>query len=338
MLASERVFNRLQGKSVDFVPFAPLASLYGARLTSCPLNKYYTDAYSYLKGQIAVASKIEPDILFTPFALVMEAEAFGSQAVFFEKNPPNLKKPAIVDFKAISKLNLPDIENHPGLVYLRESTRLMAKEFKQNIPVAAIVNSPTELPALIMGIENWIDTLLFHADEAKLLIELCTEHFVRFSNTLLHEGASCIVTPASFSNPTIITRNIAAEILIPQLKQAYSRVNGAIVFHHGGARLIPFLDLLHNLPNVVGFVISPKDSFDEVRQIIGNDTVVFGNINGQMLWKTNKDIIEKWCSLILENRKNDAKFILTTSNADIPFDTPLENIKIMKQTIKDFAI
>jgi uroporphyrinogen decarboxylase len=150
MLPAERVFSRLQGKKTDRVPFAPLTPLYGARLTSCPLNQYYFDPASYLLGQKAVVDLVEPDILFSPFALVMEAEAFGSKAAYFEKNPPNLKAPAISGFEEIRKLRAPNIENDRKLMYMIESTKLLVEQYKNQIPVAAIVSAPTELPALVI--------------------------------------------------------------------------------------------------------------------------------------------------------------------------------------------
>lgn len=337
MTPLERVLCRLQGLPTDRVPFAPLTPLYGARLISCKLDEYYINPEKYARGQTAVVDTIEPDILFSPFALLMEAEAFGSKAAYFEKNPPNLKIPAISGYQEIEKLSVPDIENHPRLTYMLESTRLLVEQYKNQIPVAVIVSSPTELPALIMGIENWIDTLLFHPEEAQQMIELTSAYFVKFANTMLSLGAACIFTPASFSNPTVITKKIAETILVPELKKVYAQINGPIVFHHGGARLIPFLELLHDLPNVVGFVLDPRDSFDEARKIIGNELAIMGNLNGQMLYKATPKIIEGWCLKLLENRKEDAKFIMTTSNADIPYDTPLENIQIITDTIRKFA-
>lgn len=336
MLPIERVFHCLQGKPTDRVPYAPLATLYGARLISCHLNEYYANPQKYLKGQIAVVDKLEPDILFTPFALVMEAEAFGSKAVYFEKNPPNLKIPAIVSLADIDNLSVPELENHPRLVYLLESTKLLVEQYKNQIPIAAIVSSPTDLPALIMGIENWIDTLLFHPEETRQMLELTSSFFVKFSNTLLSIGASFILTPASFSNTTIITQQIAKNVLIPELRNQYAKINGPIVFHHGGERLLPFLEFFHNLPNVVSFVLDPRDSFDEARMIIGNNIAIMGNINGPLLLKANPKTIEGWVLKLLENRKNDSKYIMTTSNADIPYDTPLKNLNIITETIRKY--
>lgn len=334
MQAIERVFGTIMGNPIDRTPFTLTASLYGASLTGCQVPEYYSDPKKYLRGQIVVVNEIEPDILFSPFALVKEAEAFGSFSIYSGNNPPNLKKPAIPDHTGISSLQMPDLENHPSLTYLIESTRILAKQYKGQIPVAAVCSSPTELPALIMGIEGWLETLLFYPEEARQIMELTSLFFVQFANAQLSAGAACIVTLANFSNPTIITRKIAEETMIPILKENYAQINGPIIFHHGGPNIIPFLDLYPQLPNLAGVVISPKDSFEETRKIAGNELTIFGNINGPLLWKATPQIIEKWTNNIIKNRKDDKHFIFASSNADVPFDTPLENIKVISRILK----
>lgn len=88
MNSRERVFATFQGKPVDRRPFTAMLSLYGARLTGCPLRDYYTDASAYARGQTAVREIFRPDILFSPFSLVGLAEAFGGEAKYFDNAPP----------------------------------------------------------------------------------------------------------------------------------------------------------------------------------------------------------------------------------------------------------
>lgn len=335
MLPIERVFGTITGHpQSDRIPFTLTASLYGARLTGCEVGEYYTNPEKYYKGQVAVLNEFEPDIIFSPFALVKEAEAFGSEAAYFANSAPNLKRPAISNFNDIHSLSLPDLENHPCLQFLTESTQMLAEKYKGQVPVAAICTSPTELPALIMGIEGWLDTLLFHPDEASKLMELTSQFFISLANKLLENGASCIVTLANFSNPTILTRKIAEEKMIPVLKESYAKIRGPIILHHGGPQILPFLDLYPQLPNLAGFVLSPKDSFDQVREVVGDDLTLFGNLNGPLLWKASPKTIEMWTREILKNRKDDNHFIFATSNADIPYDTPLENILSITKLLK----
>ena len=82
MTSMERVLAALSGTPQPRPPFTLALSLYGARLSGCPLSRYFRDAESYGAGQQAVYDSFAPDILFSPFALPLEAEAFGSEVIF----------------------------------------------------------------------------------------------------------------------------------------------------------------------------------------------------------------------------------------------------------------
>ncbi len=336
MIPIERVVSRLQGQPSDRIPFVPVTTLYGAALANIPLDKYYCNAEFYAKGQQAVVDNIEPDILFGPFTLAFEAEAFGAQLAHFSNNVPNIKTPAISDYSQIKHLELPNIEKHAGLNFIIESVRELSSHYKNQIPVAAILSSPTELPALIMGIENWIDTLLFHPDEAQHMLKITRQFFIQLADKFHRAGATAMVTMANFCNPTIVTQHIAAKQLIPVLQNTYNEAKLPVFVHHGGARLLPFLELFNNLPNVAGFVVDPRDSLADTRNLIGEQAALMGKLNSSMLPKVSASIVEKWTNEILEESNNDPRFFFATSNADIPLNTPLENLKAIVKTIRKF--
>jgi uroporphyrinogen-III decarboxylase len=63
---------------------------------------------------------------------------------------------------------------------------------------------------------------------------------------------------------------------------------------------------------------------------------LLGNINGPNLFRLKLEHITKLCHTILTEQKEDHRFILATSAADVAYDTPLENIKAMVDSVKDF--
>ena len=69
MKSLDRYRATLAGKPLEHCIVAPVLSLYGARLTGCPLERYYTEADAYARGQAAIYATLQPDILFAPFAL-----------------------------------------------------------------------------------------------------------------------------------------------------------------------------------------------------------------------------------------------------------------------------
>ena len=336
MNSMERVLGAIQGTPVDRRPVALTLSLYGARLSQCPLKEYYTNPQRYLDGQLAVLEQCRPDVLFTPFALTAEAEAFGSERVFFDKGPPNIKKPAVGCAADFIKIPLPDIDSNPSLLYLREATRLLAASAKGTVPVAAITLNPVDLPAIVMGIDNWLETLLFDELATRLVLDKACAFFIAWANALLTDGANFIALPSMFTNPRIITKKIVEKTILPAVRAAFAEIKGPIVFHHGGNRLQEFMPLYTTLPNVAAFVIDSRDHFSEIRKHTGPERVLMGNINGPNLWRLKPEQVKELCEKILTERQDDPHFILATSDADIAYDTPLENITAIMDTVAAF--
>ena len=337
MNGMERILATLAGESTDRRAVCLTLSLYGARLTSCDLRSYYSDPDAYARGQAAVWETFQPDVLFSPFALPLLGAAFGSEVRFFADQAPSLEQPAISSAAEIDSLAVPDIDEHPRLLYFRESVRLMATARGQETPVAAICLSPVDLPAMIMGSEAWLETLLFDTQGVQRILDITIPHFVQYANALLSDGATCIVLPAAFANSMLLPRRTAIEIVVPAMCEACKRLHGPIVLHHGGARMTPCLDLLLDIPNVVAFCIDNRDDLDEARKTIGTTFTLMGNLDGPTLLTRNATDVRKECVSILDNRRDDSRFILASSAADIDYHTPQENIHAVRRAAEEFS-
>lgn len=336
MNGRERVFATLTGAPVDRRAFSPVMSLYGAKLTGCPLGQHYSDAALYARGQAAVMETFHPDILFAPFALVLEGEAFGSQAGFFDHQPPNLLAPAAASAEDVSRLPTPDVDSHPRLLYVREALRRVVAAHGGDVAVAAVVLSPIDLPLMIMGMENWLHTVLCDKDGARRVLDVTRSFFCRWAGALLADGADFLALPAAFLNPAVVTRQMVETFGLPALRDAFADVKGDIVLHHGGAPWLAFMDLYVGLPRVVGYVVDHRDSLSEARHKVGGDAALLGGLDGPNIGKESPEALEARCLALLADRHDDARYILTNSGPDIALDTPQDNIHAIRRAIATF--
>lgn len=337
MNGRERIFAALAGAPVDRPAFTALLSLYGARLTECPLTHYYTDSAAYAHGQAAVAETFQPDILFPPFLATAEGEAFGSTVKYFDNQPPNLSHPAIASTEEIPLCSPPDVDGHPRLLFIREALRHLVSAHGSETAIPGSLLSPVDVPLMIMGIGGWLQTVLFDPDDAKRMLDITIPYFIKFANALLDDGADFLVIPAAFLNPSVVTRSIAEEFTLPILREVFKEVHGPIVLHHAGGPFLSFLDLYTGLPNVVGFVLDYTDSFVEAREKLGPEILFLGGLDGPNLCKHRAEEIEDQCSALLENRRDDARFVLATSGADVALETPPENIHALRRAVESFG-
>lgn len=331
MNGRERIQAALQGAPADRVAIAPILSLYGARLSGCPLRRYYTDPEAYADGQTLVLETFQPDMLFAPFAFAVIGEAFGSQLHGFEDQAPNVRRPAVRSAGEWEGLAIPDPDTHPLLVYFREAVRLMAARHGGEVLIAMPLPPPIDIPALVMGLEPWLETVLFDPDGTQRIMERVTPFFVRLANGLLEAGAACITAPCSFASPVVVTREIAARFARPALREAMAQLRGPMVLHHGGAPILAHLDLLAGLPNTGGFTLDPSDDPAEARRILGPGAVLLAGPLGPQLEQMATAEVERQCQAILENRREDRHFILYSAGPDIPWRTPPENIRALRR-------
>lgn len=335
MNSTERIMATLAGKPVDRRAFVPVLSLYGARLTNCPLDRFYTDPAAYVAGQLAVRKEFAPDMLFGPFAFALIGAAFGSEIKSSASQAPNIRKPAITSLAAWDRLVLPDPDTNPHLLYFREAIRLLVAELQGSVPVAACLPAPIDIPALVMGMEGWLELVLFDKEGARRVLEKVNRFFVLLANCLFAEGAMVAFLPCGYASPTVLMREPVESLMRPALEQALGQLNGPAVLHHAGAALLGHLDILAGLPAAIGFALKFEESLAGARQLIGPDPVLLSGPHGPSLAEMDVAQVENVCRTILEerDRAKDRRFILVTLGADVPLSTPPENLHAMRKAL-----
>ena len=331
----ERIEGTLQGKPLDRRAFVPVLSLYGARLTRCPLEQYFSDPLAYTAGQIAVNNEFKPDILFSPFAFALIGASFGSRIKKARFNPPNISKPAVCSLEEWDQLVLPDPDTNPHLLYLRQSVRLMAAEFKDSTPIAACLPAPIDIPALIFGMEGWMELLLFNSKGAERVLTRVNQFFVQLTNIIFAEGAMIAFLPCGYASPAVLMRETVEILFRPALQQALSQLRGPAVLHHCGAPFLGHLDILSGLPSTVGFALSYKEGMAKARKVLGTGPVLLSGPHGPSLEVEEAEHVYSVCTSILQERNDacDPHFMLATLGADVPYNTPVANLHAMQKAL-----
>ena len=337
MNSLQRVLAVLQGQPVDRPAFTLLLSLYGARLTGAPLREHYADPEVYAEGQLAVREAFGPDLLFAPFALTLLAEAFGGTLRHHESQPPTLAQPGFGNAsEALAALTI-EPDGHPSLRYLLDSVNILAKRLNGETVLVGVTLSPVDLPVMLLGVENWMGSLLFDAAAAQALLERSAAFCEAFGNRMLSAGATVLAFTANFANPGMMPRQTIETTLLPVLSAWASRIQGPLVLHHGGFQLAPHLDLLKGLPHVTGYVLDARDHQAEGRRRLGETPLLLGGLDGPSLDRFPPETLDQHCREILRARQADPRFILASGSADIPLATPLETLRAVGSAVAMMA-
>jgi uroporphyrinogen decarboxylase len=333
MNSLERVLSALQDKPTDRPAFFLNASLYGARLTGAQLDDHYTQAEVYAEGQVAIRETFSPDLLISPFFVPAIGEAFGSPWRARPSQAPNVVQFVARTAEDMLKLPLPDVDSHPRLVYLRETIRILSKKYAGEVPIFGVLVSPMDIPPLVIGLEAWLDALLFEPDVARALIDRLTPFFLDLGKAMLGDGATGLALTANLTNNYIVTNDIAESLTLPALKQALAELPGPVIFHHGGCPLLNQLAQYKGLPNVVAYFIDVGEDLGAARRILGPGPIIMGNLNGPGLVDLSPEQVQVQCESAFAMKGEDHQFILATCSADIQIDTPHECLAAITEAV-----
>lgn len=333
MNSLERVLAALQDKPADRPPFFINASLYGSRLTGASLRDHYTQAAIYAEGQMAIRETFCPDLLISPFFVSAIGEAFGSTWQARPTQAPNVVQFAATTAEEMLKLPLPDVDSHPRLVYLRETIRMLAHQYAGEVPIFGVLVSPSDIPPLVIGLEAWMDALLFQPDVARALLDRLTPFFLNLAKAMFQEGATGLALTANLANAFIVTDTIAENLTLPSLRQALAELPGPAILHHGGCPLADQLTRFQGLPNVVAYVLDIGEDLGIARRVLGPGPVLMGNLDGPGLINLRPEDIQAQCDQAFSQRGQDRQFILSTCSADIQFDTPHECLAAITEAV-----
>jgi len=329
MNSFERVMNTIGGKPADRIPVLAVLGIYGGRLIHADPKTIFTDAKKYAESQCAVQKTFGIDMILTPFEFTSIAEAFGGEIAWFADQAPNLRKPATGSIQEARTLSLPDPDVNGRLPVVLESIRLLSAQYKGTVPLFAPIPGPGALPVLMMGLEAWMDALLFDVSAAFDLLEYTEKFWLDWAGALFEAGADGLIVVESMASAEIMPRKMFESQLLPSIRRTLARIEGPLMFHHGGGSINHLLDLVPGLPNVIGALIGSKDSLEEARKRVGPEFLLAGNLDNLVYPAAGSSELYTQSLSCFNKGAQRGHFMLANSGADIPLATAPETIQAM---------
>jgi len=338
MNAYQRVMSTLSGAPADRPPVFAVLGAYGANLTGCSLRTLYSDAEAYLEAQRALQKAFGFDLVLAPFDFSAIAEAFGGETAWSELQPPNVRRPAAADAARALALPMPDPRKTGRLPVALEATRRLAGDYKEKVPVVSVLPGPGTMPALMMGLEQWMETLLFDPQAAAVLLARSGDFLVDFANALLSAGADCLVFTEGMASAEVAPRQLFAASILPHLKEIFPRINGPKVISSTGGRINQVLDLLPPLRGVVAVITGSRDDLGESRRMLGPEITLIGNLDNLCFASIGAAEIGEMSLACLGGAATCGRFILANAGGDIPLATPAGNLLAMRAAVEGYQV
>lgn len=336
MNSMERVMTALSHKEPDRVPVFHMLSLYGAKELGIPIKEYFSKPECVAKAQLRMRKKYSNDCLYTFFYASIEIEAFGGEVVFIQDGPPNSSVPFIKNIEQIKNIIPPKISDSKPLQKVLETTSMLKKSIKDEVPIIGVVMSPFSLPVMQMGFEKYLELLYFRKDEFDQLMKINEEFCVSWANAQLKAGATAICYFDPLASPTIIERSKYLETGRKIAQKTISQIKGATATHLASGISLPVLDdIVSTGSAIIGF--SGKDDIEAIKKRSLGKISLLGNLNGIDMVNWNKEKTRDEVKRLIQQAAVGGGFILSDNHGEIPWQVPEDVLLEISETVKEFG-
>ena len=278
-----------------------------------------------------------PDTIaaITGMDLTVDAEAFGAEVNFSERQAPNVVKHIINKADEIDSLVIPDI--HSGRVDVFTHACVEAEKIIKDRPVFGGMLGPFSLAANLLDINTCMLMTLKDKESLHKLIEKCNQWLINRALEYKKAGANGIF----IAEPTagLLSPKACDEFSSSYIKRLADEVQDEhffLVLHDCG-RVTKSVESMYRT-GCKGFHFGNGVNMTDILPQMGQDVLVFGNLDPSSVYfmGTPDSVYEKTIQL-LEEMKQYPNFVLS-SGCDLAPSVEAANLNAYYRACSDFNI
>ncbi len=343
MTSAERMKALLTGQKPDRVPFIPFSYGFNTLIAGYEIGDYYADPKKSFRSQMLckeiLAHDGNPLFSYASFG----AWEFGGKIRFpsseWDQAPIVVERP-VSSPEDVENLKVPPVEKAGYLPNEIEFLKLVAAN---GLPIFVKLGTPFTTAGSVVGETLMLRWMIKRPELVHKVLRKVTDFFINIAHYFVKEyGAGRIMAfdagPTEASN--LISPQQFEDFVLPYLLEIHEKI-----MDMGVARFLTHvcgeqnLNLVHwrKVPMGDGGVLSfgPEVDLKKAIEIFGNDTIVGGNIDTDILLTgTPEEVYEKTRDTILVGKTAPRGYILMPG-CELPPRTPLANIYYMRKALND---
>jgi uroporphyrinogen decarboxylase len=339
MTGMERLVAAINGTLADRIPVFCNLLDQGAKELGLSLEEYYSSGEHVAEAQLKMRAKYGYDCLWSLFYVGKEAELLGCRKIIFAKDgPPNVGEMVIKNYDDIARLQVPDdITSHPAFAEELKCLRILKAEAGGKYPICAYLTSSMTMPAILMGMEKWLQMLMMGPHDLRdELLTKCSDFFQKQAAAYRAAGADVLVYSNPFGSTDVIPRKFFNELSLPWMARDLAPGGTAgIVYYCGSSRFNNVIKAVIEHLGIGVFYLSPMDDIAEGKQLVAGRGLTCGVINDIMLLEWSKEEIRAEVKRMIEAGKPGGKFLFGT--LVMPYNIPEENIRTMLEAAYEYG-
>ena len=335
----ERLAAAINGKVADRIPVFCNLFDQGARELGTPLEEYCADGAHVAEAQLRMRERYGYDNVWSLFYVGKEAELLGCTKIRYAAGgPPNVEEFVIRSWDDIPRLRVPDdVSAHPAFREELKCLEILRREVGGKYPICAYITATMTLPALLMGMEKWLELLFMGPAELRdLLLAKCHDFFVKEVAAYRKAGANVLVYSNPFGSTDTVPMKYFLEHSLPWIERDIAAVGtGGIVYYCGMSRLSRVIDLVLERTGIGVYYLSPLDDVAQGKRIVAGRGLTCGVINDIRLIDWSGEEIRREVRRLIGAGLPGGRFLFGTGV--MPYNIPEEHIRIMLEAAYEFG-
>lgn len=335
----ERLNAAIHGRASDRVPVFCNLLDQGARELGMAFEAYYAQGECVAEAQLKMRAKYGHDNVWCLFYVGKEAELLGCREILFAPDgPPNVVDFVIKTPNDVHALHIPEtVEAHPAFQETLTCLRILRREVGGQYPICAYITAPMALPALLMGMEQWM-SLLFLGPTAVRdeLLAKCHEFFVKEMQAYRRAGADVLIYSNPFGSTDTVPMKYFLEHSLPWIEKDIQAVGTAgVVYYCGMSRFNRVIDLVLQRTGIGVYYLSPLDDIRTGKAAVAGRGLTCGVINDIQLIDWSEAEIRGEVQRMMAAGRPGGRFLFGTGV--MPYGIPEVNIRTMLEAAYEFG-
>lgn len=263
----------ITGKPAPRIPIFCNLFDQGAGELGLSQKDYYAKGERVAEGQLRLRARYGYDNVWSLFYVGKEAELLGCEKILFDdQGAPNVAEFILETEADIAKLQIPDdLTAHPAWAEIAACLRILRSEIGATHPLCAYVTASTTLPALLMGMERWMELLTWGpADLRDELLRKCSDFVQKELAAYRAAGANVLVYSSPFGAPAFVGMKRFRALSLPWMKRDLGPGGVEnVVYYCGTAPFNPVIQTVIDELGIGTHYLSPMADLAEAKAIIG---------------------------------------------------------------------
>ncbi len=279
----DRLAAAIAGRAADRIPVFCNLLEQGAAEVGVSMRAFYQSPDLVAEAQLKMQARYGHDNVWSLMYVGKEAEMLGCRDILYaDDGPPNVADFILKSPDDIDRLTIPDdLFDHPGFADSRRCTEILRAEVGGKTPICAYVTASMSLPALLMGMDKWLELLLMGPfDLRDRLLAKCSDFFIREIDAYRKAGADILVYSNPFGSTELLPMAMIRDLAMPWMERdlAPGGVDG-VVYYCGSARFNKVIDLVIERLGIRAFYLSPLDDVAAGKKAVAGRGLTFGVID-----------------------------------------------------------